>query len=508
MTRQLEKEQLEIGETQIRDIKFNLRSRDDIPKILKGLHYLYITPELRKAIFALLSEQVAPGIDKKTGRPGMSLWEILVLGVLRLDLNCDYDRLVELANEHSTLRKMLGHSGVLDEHEYSLQTLKDNVALLTPELLDSINTIIVKAGHDLVNKKKDPLELHGRCDSFVVETDVHYPTDISLLFDGIRKVIQLSAQLSERHGLSEWRQHKHNVKLVKRRFRAAQQSKRGVRSNQQASERKKGQARLAKQALAHQDLLLLSRQFLEKSSKTIEKINSEQTQLSSADVGLLEAIAYYTAHSERQLSQIKRRVLEGEAIPSQEKVYSIFEPHTEWIVKGKAGVPVELGVRVCVLEDHYQFLLTHSVMEKLTDVHIAVPIIEKAKALFPALTSCSFDKGFHSPENQRLLAELLERVALRRKGKRTKKVKTLEGSEAFKAAHQGHSAIESCINALEVHGLDVCPDHGITGFKRYVSLAIMAHNIHRIGATLYQTERAALEKARLRARNELFALAA
>ena len=508
MTRQLEKEQLEIGETQIRDIKFNLRSRDDIPKILKGLQYLYITPELRKAIFALLSEQIAPEVDKKTGRPGMSLWEILVLGVLRLDLNCDYDRLVELANEHSTLRKMLGHSGLFDEYEYSLQTLKDNVALLTPELLDSINTIIVNAGHDLVSKKKDPLALRGRCDSFAVETDVHYPTDISLLYDAMRKVIQLTAQLSERHGLSEWRQYKHNVKTVKHRFRAAQQSKRGARGSKQTSESEEGQDKLAKLALAHQDLLLISRQFLEKSSKTIEKISTQKAQLNSADVGLLEAIAYYTGHGERQLSQIKRRVLEGEVIPSHEKVYSIFEPHTEWIVKGKAGVPVELGVRVCVLEDQYQFLLTHSVMEKLTDDQIAVSIIEQAKTLFPALKSCSFDKGFHSPENQRLLAEVLEVVALRRKGKRTKKVKALEGSEEFKAAHKGHSAVESCINALEVHGLDVCPDHGIAGFKRYVSLAILTRNVHRIGAILYQKERAALEKERTRSHNELFALAA
>jgi len=502
MTRQLEKDQLEIGEAQIRDIKFNLRSRDDIPKILKGLHYLYITPELRKAIFALLSEQIAPGVDKETGRPGMSLWEILVLGVLRLDLNCDYDRLVELANEHNTLRKMLGHSGFFDEHEYSLQTIKDNVALLTPELLDSINTVIVKAGHDLVSKKKDPLVLRGRCDSFAVETDVHYPTDVSLLFDAIRKVIQLTAQLSDRHGLSDWRQYKHNVKVAKQGARTAQKSKRGVRQSK-VVESKKGQEQLAKMVLAHRDLLLLSVQFLEKSSKTIEKIHSQKTQLSSADVGLLEEIAYYTAHAERQISQVKRRVLEGEVIPSHEKVYSIFEPHTEWIVKGKAGVPVELGVRVCVIEDHYQFLLTHAVMEKLTDDQIAIPIIEKAKALFPALTSCSFDKGFHSPENQRLLAELLEVVALRRKGKRTKQIKEIEGTDAFKAAHKGHSAVESCINGLEVHGLDVCPDHGIEGFKRYVSLAILTRNIHRIGSILNQKEREIS-----RAQNVLFSLAA
>jgi hypothetical protein len=70
------------------------------------------------------------------------------------------------------------------------QTLKDNVALLTPELLDQINQRIVQGGHVLV-KKKAGQALRGRCDSFVVETAVHFPTDISLLFDAMRKVITL-----------------------------------------------------------------------------------------------------------------------------------------------------------------------------------------------------------------------------------------------------------------------------------------------------------------------------
>ena len=68
----------------------------------------------------------------------MTLWAIFVCGVVRLDLNIDYDRLHELANEHKTLREMLGH-GFFDRNPYHFQTLKDSVSLLTPELLDRIN---------------------------------------------------------------------------------------------------------------------------------------------------------------------------------------------------------------------------------------------------------------------------------------------------------------------------------------------------------------------------------
>jgi len=154
MTRCVEVTQPEIGQSSIGAIEFDLRSRDDIPKILKGLQYIYITNSLRESIFSLLEEKILPGVDKNSGRPGMALWKILVMGVLRLDLNCDYDRLHELVNHHDIVRKMLGHSDFFDKQQYSLQAIKDNVSLLTPEILESINQLIVKAGHDLLNKKK------------------------------------------------------------------------------------------------------------------------------------------------------------------------------------------------------------------------------------------------------------------------------------------------------------------------------------------------------------------
>jgi IS5 family transposase len=189
-------------------------------------------------------------------------------------------------------------------------------------------------------------------------------------------------------------------------------------------------------------------------------------------------------HGIRQIDQIKRRVICGEIIPHNEKVFSLFQPHTEWVMKGKAGVPVELGVKVCVLEDQYQFILHHMVMEKETDDQVAVPMINETKKRFPSLSTCSFDKGFHSPNNQKELNEKLDVVALKRKGRLSQQARDIEQSEEFIKARHKHSAVESAINALEVHGLDMCPDHGIHGFKRYVALAIVANNIRRIGIIL------------------------
>lgn len=193
-------------------------------------------------------------------------------------------------------------------------------------------------------------------------------------------------------------------------------------------------------------------------------------------------------HAVRQIDQIERRVIKGEVIPHADKVFSIFQPHTEWISKGKAGVPVELGVKVCILEDQYQFLLHHQVMQNQSDDQVTVEMVTQAKRRFPKLSVCSFDKGFHSKDNQIALKEQLELVVLPRKGRLSKQAQQEEQAADFVKARRAHSAVESAINALEVHGLGVCRDHGITGFKRYVALAVLTRNIHRIGAILWQQD--------------------
>ena len=470
--------QMTIGEVDISKMTFDLKSRDDIPKILRGLQHLYMDLPLRTTLFQLLEEQIAPEVDKSNGRPGMALWPIFVCGVLRLDLNIDYDRLHELVNHHNTIREMLGH-GDFDRSQYHFQTLMDNVSLLTPELLDQINQLVVAAGHVLI-KKKENEALRGRCDSFVVETDVHFPTDINLLYDAMRKVITLTAQWCDCHDVSHWRQHAYNVRHIKRLMRTAQNKK---RSKAQSEERQKKNAILIVEA--HQEYLDVAGHYLNRAQETLATLG-QLGHTSEFDTLKKQEIEGFMQHALRQIDQTKRRVILGETIPHAEKVFSIFEPHTEWVSKGKAGVPVEFGVKVCILEDQHQFILHHQVMEKKTDDQVTVSMVTEAKKRFPNLNACSFDKGFHSQENQNALKEQLELVALPRKGKLSQQAQAVEQSEAFIKARRAHSAVESAINALEVHGLDMCPDHGIDGFKRYVALAVVARNIHRIGAILWQ----------------------
>ncbi len=202
----------------------------------------------------------------------------------------------------------------------------------------------------------------------------------------------------------------------------------------------------------------------------------------------------YKVHANWQIDQIRRRILQGETIPHCEKVFSIFEPHTEWISKGKAGVPQELGLKVCVLEDQYGLILHHRVMEKETDDKIAVTMVRAAQLKFPSFKGCSFDKGFYTPSNKAELKNILDSLVMPKKGRRNKAELKEEKADTFVWSKRKHSAVESAINGLENHGLDRCPDHGIYGFKKYVSLAILARNLQIIGHHIQQKERNRLQR--------------
>jgi len=474
---------MKIGEVDISKIKFDLRSRDEIPKLLMGLQYIYCTSAIKNEVFEILKKIVPAKVSSKIGRQGMNLWNILVLGTLRLNCNWDYDKVQEMANNHMTLRQMLG-IGITDmAYKFPLQTLRDNVCLLTPEILDEINQVVVKAGHNLVKKKEEKLK--GKCDSFVVETDVHFPTDINLLFDAIRKIITLVAASCIKMGLSDWRQHRYLLRKVKRLFRRAQ----NIKASNSKDEKKK--AKREKLIIeTYQAYMNCVEALLVNAGKTLGKLEGG----SASVIARSMEIEKFINHAKRQIDQIERRLIKDKKIPHAEKVFSLFEEHTEWICKGKAGISQELGLKVCVLEDQYGFILNHQVMEQQTDEQLAISIIKETKEKFSELFLCSFDKGFYSPGNKKGLAEILETVVLPKKGKLSQADKKIEHSEEFIVAKRKHSAVESGINALENHGLDRCLDHGIIGFKRYVSLSVVARNIQILGNIIQQKKEKKLRK--------------
>ncbi len=281
-------------------------------------------------------------------------------------------------------------------------------------------------------------------------------------------------------GVTEWRQSEQNLGRLKNHYRLVQKLRHSTSKDP------------AKKNLREQDIRQACQDYLDRSQKLIFK--AKNTLESAAFLVVCPEkkranLNKFVEHGIRQMSQVKRRMIDGESIPHSEKVFSLHQPHTEWISKGKAGVPVELGLRVAIIEDQYGFILRHQVMEKQTDDQIAVGIVKAAKKSFPGLNSCSFDKGFHSKSNQKDLRESLDQVVLPKKGRCNREEAEWENSSEFRAEKRQHSAVESAINALEVHGLDKCPDHGIDGFKRYTAMAVLARNIQKLGAEIQKQKR-------------------
>jgi IS5 family transposase len=307
----------------------------------------------------------------------------------------------------------------------------------------------------------------------------------------MRKVITLLARVCATLELSEWRQSAYNLRKLKRLYRKAQSLKRSRAKKKGKVEQKRDRI-----ARAHREYTDAAEAYLEKAKSTLEVL---------AGTNRITAITYdtikhYIRHAERQINQTRCRVLKGERIPHQEKVFSIFEEHTEWISKGKAGVPQELGLKVCVVEDQYGFFLHHVVMRNSTDDKVAVPLIEATRKRYPQLVSCSFDKNFYTLGNKNQLERMLDLVVLPKKGRLSEEEKAAESSGEFVRARKKHPAVESGINALENHGLDRCLDHGLRGFERYVGLAVVARNIQILGTILWKREVEKLQRKQTRLR--------
>ena len=179
---------------------------------------------------------------------------------------------------------------------------------------------------------------------------------------------------------------------------------------------------------------------------------------------------------------------------SEEKVFSIFEPHTEWISKGKQNKKVELGHKVLIATDQYHFILHHQVIEGKADAELTIPLADKLLSKYSNIESLSLDKGFYSKENKEVLSLAIPRVVMPKKGKLNVAEKEEESQKQFKTLRNHHSAVESNINQLEHNGLDRCPDKGLRNYKRYVSLGILSYNLHRLGKILLAAQAASTTK--------------
>lgn len=464
----------------IAEVEINTKSRHQLAPLLIGLQHIFSSKELSEEVFELLEERVLSG-KKNTGRLGMTMWEILVLGVVRLNLDIDYDFLMDQANNHRELRGVLGvHTASIfnvNQKVYKYQTIADNVSQVDSETMEKINVILVKAGHTVLKKKENEevLVLEIKSDSYAVESNIHFPTDINLSWDSIRKVFDtVTKMLIEEKGLlSGWRKLKAWRSKLKRLNRMV--------SNIHA---KKG-------ANYHERLKISVEELLTSYDQIIKKVELSLVECKSSDSLKIQSLGIelfmYYEYLKKFTDQLNRRILQGEKIPHKEKVFSIFEPEVEWLQKGKQNNKVELGHNVLVTTDQYNFILDYKLMLKEKDNSQPLPLLGRLQERYSSgyqIGSISFDRGFYSKLSKEGLEKVIDKVIMPSKGRPSESTKEREQEKEYKKLMNSHSAIESNINELEQSGVNKVPDKGLRGFKRYLGYGVLAYNLKRLGKLL------------------------
>lgn len=461
-------------------VPLNLHCRNESVAILRALQHLYGTPKVRDSILRSIARDVNGQSSAKHGRPGLSYWEILVLAAARLGCDYDYDQLQDLAENHRALRQVMGigdwERAEQDKKRFDWRRIESNVNLLRPETIAEINRAIIEEGHRLEPQAAETV----RGDSFVIETNIHYPTDSSLIVDGLRKVLDLAAALAGLFGLIGWRQHRHL-------YRKARKLARTI--DRLAARKGKGYQERLKPP--YRELLELAETVLSRAETHRETVRKYGTAGGVQALALDQELETFLQRTRHVCGLARRRVLEGETIPHSEKLFSVFETHTQLYKRGKAGEPIQFGRLVLVFEDGAGFIThSHLLLRDQADRDVVVEQTRIAQQRHRGkIRRASFDRGFHRPGVQEELAAIIEHPCVPMPGCKQAAEQEKTASVEFRHARQSHPGIESAIGALQSgNGLKRCRDRSEPGFARYLGLGVLGRNLHVLGKLLIARE--------------------
>lgn len=456
--------------TPVAELTLNFECRDEVIPILAGLQHVYTCNSLRNKVVDLVAEDINEDTRRDVGRPGLDDWQIVVLAAVRLGCGYDYDKLQDQCENHRSLRTLLGVSDWSEDVSFGARRIHDTLCQLQPRTLAKINHAIVHHGQALHGEAAQSV----RGDSFVVETDIHHPTESALIGDGMRKIIPVCVDLAGEIGATGWRQSKQLIKRVKQEVRTI--------SRISASKHPKVKAGLPK---AYGRLLQRASSILARAKTLYEQAGIDGESFQS--VLLAAKLLHWIELTQQVCDTAYRRVILKEDVPNCDKLFSLFETHTQLYRRGKAGTPNQFGRQVLVFEDGVGFISHYQLMDReACDADVIVDQTrEVQKKHGGQIETASFDRGFHTPENEALLATIVAEPCVAPRHPQQYAERLATGSVTFHRLRQRHSGIESAIGALQSgNGLKRCRDHGEIGFERYLGLAILGRNMHVLGKLL------------------------
>jgi hypothetical protein len=466
---------MKTGQTPISEIYINPKSKNALEQLIAALKEIYCNKEYNEKIFSII-ESYLPDVDRKNGRPGMNLWTVFVFSQVRLCLGTTYDMLHRFANNDRQLRQLIGIENTfgVEPFTFEYQNIYDNVSKLDAAMLTELNDVIVEFGHREVFKKKETTALRLKTDSFVVESNIHFPTDYNLLWDCCRKCLDMVKYFTRKYPQVEgWRKLKNWRSELKGLMRTVGRISGGGGKNKQ-------------EKLRNATVLYLSKCRL-----LLFKLVSEKKYFpvnTPADLKHYYGLECYIKLLIKHIDLVERRILKGETIPHGEKMMSIFETFTEWVAKGKFHPSVEFGKKLSITTDQFDLVLFHKIMNDEQDRDIVIEVVDNLLHKYGLIDSISFDRGRWLAENKELLDLEIPLVVLPKLGKLTPKEKEVESSMKFKWLKNKHCAIESNINELEHRGLNRCPDSSYARFASYVAMGVCAYNLKKIGKKILENQ--------------------
>jgi transposase, IS5 family len=405
-----------------------------------------------------------------TGRGGLTPPQVLRSLILMRVKNWNYRELRERITDGYTLRQFTDfYCQPVPKHDAFNRAFNR----LTPETLQAVNELVVQAAVDVGLEDGQKL----RVDTTVVQTDIHHPTDSALLWDVVRVVTRLVRRLNA---------------AVQQRIQGFRNRTRAARRRMQEIQRMTPKERSHRQVEKYRQLIGITEEVVRSARKVLQQTRRARGKdvISDLAIGeLRKEIDHYGELGNRVIDQARRRVLQGEQVPTAEKIYSIFETHTDLIKRGKAQTPIEFGHKVFLAESAQGLITQYQVLEgNPGDDQQVEPSLERHKETFghaPALYGS--DRGFFSETNVKSCRQNGVKVVSipQRGGKKTAKRKAYEKSAAFKKGQRFRAGIEGRISVLfRGRGMKRCLAEGQQRFELSVGAAVLANNLMRIAALL------------------------
>jgi len=398
----------------------------------------------------------------RAATPSEVVLRMLVLKHLR---NWSYDTLEREVRANLVYREFtrIGMNRVPDA-----KSLIKIAGVLGEQTIRAIHERVV----EIAQEKRVTQGRKARVDTTVVETNIRYPTDSRLLADAMRVMTRIGKRIEVIIGVGK-RRMRNRMRSAGRRLLEIALS---VRSKSDGSE--------ARRRRQYQRLLGSARSTMRDAERIIKRAHQAVRRGASEAVAVLKGkLREAVRVAERIVQQTRARIIKGD-VHHQDKVLSIFEPHTEAIRKGKASKPTEFGKMVKIQEAERQIVTDYQVEpRRIADSELLVESLEKHRRIFgrvPQLIAA--DAGFYSQSNERTALDMgVELVAVPNRATRSAEVRKHQKSRRFRRAQAWRTGCEGRISVLKHrHGLTRCRYHGHDGMNRWVGLGVIANNLMAI----------------------------